>query len=173
MIGLITTLSSQGTTAAQAVDSQIELKPSCEYLINTQNIVDLKVFSTNDSDISYKLNRNEDKSPTFHLRVNETNAAIQALADVAANSNMVSLDVFENEHSENVLSYYEAAVASSSTVTKYFTVEEIVWAEEDNDATMSLMYVQVGGQDLEKIFVDSNLAQIIDLITTGTTTTAS
>jgi hypothetical protein len=173
MIGLVTTLSTQGTTAAQAVDSQIELKASTEYLINTLNIVDMKVYSTNDSDIEYKLNRNEDRSPSFHLRVNETNAAIQTLADVAASSNMVPLDVFLNEHSENVMSYYEAAVATSSAVTKYYSVDEIVWVEENNDATMCLMYVQVGGQNLEKIFVDSNLAQVYDMVTTGTTTTSS
>ena len=173
MICLVTTLSTQGTTAAQAVDSQIELKASTEYLINTLNIVEMKVYSTDDSDISYKLNRNEDKSPTFHLRVAEANSDIQTLADVSAKSNMVSLDVFLNEHTENVMSYYEAAVSSSSAVTKYYSVEEIVWVEENTAATMCMMYVQVGGQDLEKIFVDSNLAQVYDMVTTGTTSTSA
>jgi hypothetical protein len=137
------------------------------------NITELRVYSTNDSDIRYKLNRNEDRSPEFHLRVNETNAAIQALADVAAASNMVALDVFLGETGENVLTFAEAALSGSSTTTKYYTVNEIVWAEENAAATMSMLLIQVGGQDLEKIFVDSNLAQIKDLVETGTTTTTT
>jgi hypothetical protein len=131
------------------------------------------VYSTNDSDISYKLNRNEDRSPKFHLRVNETNAAVQALADVSAASNMVTLDVFENEYSENVMSFTEAALTTSTAVAKYINIDDIVWAEENSGATITLMLIQSGGNDLEKIFIDSNLAQIMDLITTGTTTTAS
>ena len=173
MIGLITSLSTLGETAAQPVDSQVQLKPSSEYLINTDNIVSTQVYSTNDSDIFYKLNRFEDQSPQFHLRVNETNAAVQALADVGAASNMVSLDVFLNEHSEDVMSYAEAALSSSTATTKYINIEDICWAEENNAATMSLMLIQEGGNAIKKIFIDSNLAQIFDLITSGTTTTSS
>ena len=173
MLGLVTTLSTLGSTAAQPVDSEIQLKLSTEYIINTLNITEMKVYSTDDSDIKYKLNRNEDKSPEFHLRVAETNAAIKTLADVSAASNMVALDVFMGETNENVLTFAEAALSGSTATTKYYTVNEIVWAEENNAATMSMLLVQVGGQDLEKIFVDSNLAQIKDLVETGTTTTTT
>lgn len=166
MIGLITTLSSQGSTAYQPLDSEIQLKPSTEYLINTNSIVSLKVFSTNDSDIRYKLNFREDRSPEFLLRVNETNAAIQALADVSANSNMVLLNV-----KEGALSYAEAATLSSTA--KYYNIEDITWVEENNDATISRMIVAEGGYDLKIIFVNYNLAQIMDLLTTGTTTTTT
>lgn len=173
MLGIVTSLSTQGTTAYQPVDSQVQVKPSTEYIINTLSITSLKVFSANDSDMRIKLNWKEDRSPEFLLRVAETNAAIQALADVAAASNMVSLDVFLNEHSEDVMSYAEAADATSSATTKLFNVNEIAWVEENAAATMSLMLVLEGGNSIKKIFVDSNLAQIMDLITTGTTTTSS
>jgi len=166
MIGLITTLSSLGTSAPQPLDSEIQLKPSTEYLINTLNIVSMKVYSTNDSDIRYKLNRKEDKSPEFLLRVNETNAAVQALADVGANSNLVELNEMEG-----ALSFSEAAALTSTA--KMYNLDDICFVEENNDANMSRMVMAKGGQDLEIIFVDSSLAAIMDLITTGTTTTTT
>ena len=166
MIGLITTLSAQGTTAYQPLDSEIQLKNSTEYLINTLNIVSMKVYSTNDSDIRYKLNRKEDRSPQFLLRVNETNAAVQALADVGANSNLVELNEMEG-----ALSFSEAAALTSTA--KMYNLDDICFVEENNDANMSRMVMAKGGQDLEIIFVDSSLAAIMDLITTGTTTTTT
>ena len=95
MIGLITTLSTQGTTGYQPTDSEMQLRPSIAYLINTLNITSMKVLGTTDSDLKYKLNRHEDRTPEFILRVNETNAAVQALADIGANSSMVLLNVLE------------------------------------------------------------------------------
>jgi len=166
MIGLVTTLSSQGSTAYQPLDPEIQLKPSQEVLINTLNITSLKVFSTNDSDIRYKLNRKEDRSPEFLLRVNETNAAVQALSDVAANSNMLLLN-----EKEGAMSFAEAATLSSTA--KYYNIDDICFVEENNAATMSRMVVAKGGQGLEIIFVNSNLAQLMDLISTGTTTTTT
>jgi len=166
MIGLVTTLSTLGTTAPQPLDSEIQLKASTEYLINTLNIVSMKVYSTNDSDIRYKLNRKKDQSPQFLLRVNETNAAVQALADVGANSNLVEL----NER-ERALSFSEAAALSDTA--KMYNLDDICFVEENNAGNMSRIVMAKGGQDLEIIFVDSSLAAIMDLITTGTTTTTT
>ena len=173
MLGIITTLSTFGTTAPHPVDSQIELKASTEYIINTLNIVSMKVFGSTDSTVRYKLNRSEDSTPEFVLRVNETNAAITTLADTAAASNMVTLDVFTNEYGEDVMTFAEAALSTTSTVDKLFNIDDIVWVEENSSATMSMMFVAEGGWGVKKIFVDSELAKIIDLVTTGTTTTTT
>ena len=166
MLGIVTTLSTQGTTGYQPTDSEIQLQPSNEYIINSLNIVSMKVFSTNDSDLRYKLNRHEDQQPQFLLRVNETNAAVQAIADVAAASNMILLNV-----KEGALSFAEAATLSSTA--KYYNIDDISWIEENNAANASRMVVQEGGQDLDIIFVDSSLAAIYDLLTTGTTTSTT
>jgi CTP:phosphocholine cytidylyltransferase-like protein len=174
MLGIVTTLSTQGTTAYQPCDSLVQhVKASTEYIINTDNIVRMKVYSTNDSTLYYKLNRFEDRSPEFILRVNETNAAIQTLADTAAASNMLLLDVFVNEYDEDVLSYTEAGLSTTSTVAKYFNIDDIVWIEENAAATMSMLLYCEGGKEVQKIFVDSNLGQIEDLYATGTTTTST
>jgi hypothetical protein len=171
MLGIVTTLSTFGTTAPQAVDSQIEIRSSTEYLINTDNIVEMKVYGTTDSDLKYKLSTEEDRSPEFHLRVNETNSAIDTLADTSANSNMVVLNVFYNDYGEDALTFAECA--SLSTTAKYFNITDIVWGEENNAQNKSMLLIAEGGNKIRKIFVDHGLDMLIDLIVTGTTTTTT
>lgn len=171
MIGIITTLSTQGTTAYNPVDSQVELEASKEYVFNTDNITRMKVYGTTDSELAYKLDRYEDRSPEFKVIVNETNAAIQTIADTAAASNVVTLNVFLNDYTEDALSFAECAALS--TTAKYYNIESIVWGFENDDATITCLYIAEGGWGVKKIFVDSNLDQIIDLVTTGTTTTTT
>jgi len=171
MIGLVNTLSSLGTTAYQPTDSQVQLKLSTEYLFNTDCIVEMKVFSTDDSDLLYKLNPEDDKQPGFRLRVAETNAAIDTIADSAAASNMLDLNVFENDYGENALTFAECAALS--TVAKYYNVDDIVWGEQNAAQNRSLLLIARGGQSIEKIFVNSGLDQIMDLVITGTTTTTT
>ena len=171
MLGIVTTLSTLGSTAPQPVDSQVELRPSKEYLINTDNIVSLKVYSTNDSDIRYKLNPEEDLSPDFHLRVNETNAAIDTLADTSAASNMVVLNVFYTDYNEDPLTFAECV--GLSTTAKYFNITDIVWGEENASGNKSMLLIAQGGNKVKKIFVDHGLQMLKDLIETGTTTTTT
>jgi len=171
MIGLVNTLSTVGLTAYQPTDSQVQLKLSTEYLINTDCIVEMKVFGTTDSDLLYKLNPEDDKQPGFRLRVNETNAAIDTIADTSAASNMITLDVFYNDYGENALTFAECA--SLSTTAKYYNVDDIIWGEQNASETRSMLLIARGGQSIEKIFVDSNLDQVMDLVTTGTTTTTT
>jgi len=171
MLGLVTTLSTLGTTAYQPTDSQVQLKPSKEYLINTDCIVELKVYSSNDSDILYKLSPEEDQTPAFRLRVNETNAAIDTIADTSAASNLLALDVYLNDYGENALSYAECA--SLSTTTKYYNISDIVWGDENLQETRTFLWITHGGQDLEKIFVEGGLDKLMDKITTGTTTSTT
>jgi len=173
MLGLVNTLSTLGTTATQPVDSQVELKASKEYLINTLCIAKMKVYSTDDSDIRYKLNFHEDKSPEFFLRVSQTNAAIVAISDVAATSNMILLRVYLNDYGENVMTFAEAALSTSSTTAKYFNIDDILWGEENAAGNKSMLLIAEGGWGIKKIFVDHELAKIMDLLVTGTTTTTT
>lgn len=173
MLCPVTTISTVGTHAYQMTDSQIQVQASKEYLINSLNIVRMKLYSTNDSTVYYKLNRFDDRQPEFILRVTETNAQIQTYADTAAASNVVALDVFLGETQEDVLTFAEAALSGSSTTTKYFNIDDIVWVEENDDATMCMLLISEGGWNTKKIFVDSNLDQIYDLVETGTTTTTT
>lgn len=171
MLGLVNTLSSQGTTAYQPTDSQVQLKPSEEYLINTDCIVELKVYGSTDSDILYKLQPEEDRTPSFRLRVNETNAAIDTIADTSAASNLLTLNVYLNEYGENALSFAECA--SLSTTAKYYNISDIVWGEQNKTKTRSFLWIARGGQSLEKIFVHGGLDLLMDEITTGTTTSTT
>lgn len=173
MLGIVNTLSTYGLVSARPVDSQIEGKPSQKLIINTDCIVRMKVHGTTDSELYYKLNPAEDRSPEFKLIVNETNAAIQTLADTAAASNMILLNVFLNEYQEDVMTFAEAALSTSSTTAKYYNIDDIKWIEQNEDENMSMLWVAVGGQSLRKIFVDHELDKIIDLVTTGTTTTTT
>jgi hypothetical protein len=125
----------------------------------------MKVEGTTDSLLRYKLDRFEDRSFPETLIVNETNAAIQTLSDVAAASNMVLLAVYEG-----ATSFSEC---TGSTTNKYFNVADISWIEENSAATLSMMWVQRGGWGVKKYFVNANLEQINDEVTTGTTTTTT
>ena len=164
MLALVTTLT---TIESNPTDSLIGLSASTEYIINTENIVKMKVEGTNDSELKYKLNVNEDRTPEFRLEVNETNAAINTASDVSPDSNMIELDVFEDADT------YSEAVLLTTTTAKFFNVKDIVWVDENSSQTMSRLLVCVGGQDIEAIFADVNLEQIIDLVKTGTTSTTT
>lgn len=164
MIGIVTTLSE---IESQPVESRVELAASTQYIINTDNIVKLKVWGTNDSEIRYKFNKHEDRTFEFLMTVNETNLAIQALADVDPDSAMALFDVYAGATTFN-----EAEIISTTTA-KYYNITDIVWIEENDAGTMSKMWVCVGGFGAEAIFVDSTLAQIVDLSTTGTTSTTT
>jgi len=171
MLGIVTTLSSLGTTAYQPTDSQVQLKASTEYLINTSGIIEMKVYSSNDSDLLYKIQPEEDRTPAFRLRVNETNAAIDTIADTSAASNLLTLNVYLNDYGENALTFAECA--SLSTTAKYYNISDIMWGEQNLTKTRSFLWIAHGGQSLEKIFVDGGLDYLMDLIVTGTTTTTT
>ena len=173
MLGIVTTLSSFGTAAPHPVDSQVELKASTEYLVNSLCFNKLRVFGTTDSTINYKLNFHEDKSPDFLLRVNETNAALVDISDVAANSNMILLNVFLNNYGEDVMTFAEAGNAFSSTTAKYFNIDDILWGEENDSGNKSMLLIAEGGWGIKKIFVDHELAKIMDILETGATTTTT
>jgi hypothetical protein len=171
MLGKVTTLSTLGTTAYQPTDSQVQLKASTDYIINTDCIVEMKVLGSTDSDLLYKLSPEEDRTPAFRLRVDDSNSDIDTIADTSPASNLLSLNVYLNEEGENALTFAECA--GYSTTAKYYNISDIRWVEENADQNLSFLWVSHGGQSLEKIFVDHGLDMLIDKITTGTTTTTT
>jgi hypothetical protein len=126
----------------------------------------MKVYGTTDSLISYKFDKHEDRTYCFSLYVDETNAAINVLADVVPASVMVALPVFEG-----CQSFSECAGVTATT--KYFIVEEISWCEDNTANTITKMWVQRGGWGVKAYFVNKNIEQLYDYITTGTTTTTT
>lgn len=163
MIGLITTTS---TVETQPLVPKLQLIASHPYLIQTNNITNLRVHGSADSLVEYALNVRDDRLLSFEFIVDETNAAIQALADVTKENNTIPLGVFEN-------SLNFADIANDTAVTRYVNVDDIVWGEDDADNAYSRLVLQVGGFDLEVIFVDYNIYQVIDVADTGTTTTTT
>jgi len=159
MLGKVNTLA---TLEAQAVDSQIELRASTGYLINTDCITEMKVEGTTDSWIHYKFSIDGDRIPEFIFTVTETNAAIQTLADASPNSNKVSLNVFENIESFNQAS-------GETAVAWLFNVKDIVWGEEDGTAAYTRMWYSIGGKQAKAVIVDHSIAQIVGWADEGTT----
>ena len=162
MLGLITT---KATITKQPVDSQIHLTPSTQYLINCSNIVKMEVTNTDDSLIRYKLNKNQDRSREFEFIANETNAQIQVLADVDAKSLLVDLPVFVDAAS--------FSNCDSTPVTKFFTIESISWVEENATSTICKIWVEEGGWGLRSYYVNYGIAQVADMLATGTTSTTT
>jgi len=162
MLGKVTLLS---TIEVQPTESRIQFVALKDYLINTSNITRMQVYNTTDTLMRYKLDLHEDRTFPFSMIVNETNAAIQILGDVSALSTMIALSVFED-----ALSFSEC---TGTPVTKYFNVEDISWAEDNTANTISKIWVQRGGWGVKSYYVNANIDQIYDSITTGTTTTTT
>ena len=163
MIGKVTTLS---TLLPQSVDSQVELRLSTAYLINTDCITELLVEGTTDSEIHYKFDVYGNKTGEFIFTVNETNAAIQTLSDATLASPKIALSVFEGVQSFN-------EVTGETAVTWNFNAADIVWAENDSTGAYARIWIMKGGHTVVPYIVDHNIDQIIDLVDTGTTTTAA
>jgi len=159
MLGKITTLA---TLEAMPVDSQVELRISTEYLINTDNIAEMKLEGTTDSWLHYKFSIDESRSPEFIFTVNETNAAIQTLADATKNSEKVSLNVFEGIESFNQAS-------GETAVAWLFNVDDIVWGEEDGTAAYTRIWYTIGGKQAKAVIVDHSIDQIVGWADEGTT----
>ena len=162
MIGIITTLA----TVVQPEFSMVELVPTTQYIINSENITRLDVYGTADSLLSYSWNSDDDQMAVQKLFVTETNAQVVALSDVVANSNMLSLPVFAG-----IISFSETV--GETAVDQVFNIADIVFVEEDASATLARLLAVTGGFEVREYIIDNNLAQIMDLATTGTTTTTT
>jgi len=163
MIGIVTTLSS---LEVQPEFSMVELTISTEYIINTDFITRLEVYGTTDSLLKYSWNIHDSRMAVQSLYVNETNAAVVALADVAAASNMILLPVYED-----AISFSEAV--GQTPVDKYFNIADIVFISENTAGTLARLLAVTGGFEVREYIINYNLAQIIDIVVTGTTTTTT
>lgn len=163
MIGIITLTSAVET---QPLTPKVQLIASQPYLIQTNNIVNLKVSGTTDSLVEYALSSADDRLLPFEFIADETNAAIQTLADATKANNSIQLGVFEN-------SLNFADIANDTAVNHYYNVDDIVWGENNVAVTYSRLLIQVAGFGLKVIYVDSNIYQVVDIADTGTTSTTT
>ncbi len=139
------------------VDSQVETQTSAEYLINTEYITEV-VDKTTYRAMRYKFNVYDDRQTDFYIPVGETTTAIQALADVAQDSKMISLDVFEGIESFN-------QVSGLTAVETTFNVDSIVWGDTDRSDNYTRVWYLVGGKEPVPILVDHTIEQIVVLAT--------
>jgi hypothetical protein len=167
MLIQVTTLSTFGGSAYPLVDSLLGLKASKAFIINGDNIVKYKVYGSTDTYMRYKLNKDDDEAPEFHLIVDEANADIKTACDATPANALMALSVYEG-----ALTYGDVAVISSTT-TMRFNVTDIVWAIRDEAGTATMILVAEGGFTLRKYFVSQTLEEIIDIADTGTTTTST
>ena len=128
-------------------------------LINTDYILDMKLYGSDDARIDYQLRSRFDRDTKFQFIVTDTLAQVVAGSNVSANSAIMALPVFEGDDT------------TSAAVTHYFNVEDVAWAENATTTT-SYVYVQEGA-DLKTYIVDYNIDQIMDIATSGTTTTTT
>lgn len=159
------------TAERQPVDSQVEVVASKEYLINTDQIIEM----TDESDlptvttkILYKFNFQENRTTPFEFDVNETQAAIVTLADATKASEIIAINVFEDGSGNSIQSFNQ--VGSLTAVTRYFNVDDIVWGEDDPTGNYARIWVKRGGHSTKPLIVDHNIDQIIDTADTATTT---
>ena len=167
MLAKLNILSTFGNPYYQPVESVIATEASGGYLINTENIGPVKVFGTINSIFDYKLNLNDDRSPEFKLKVDETKTAIIALADSSPESKMISLPVFLGALTFNDIE------TGDSTTDVMFNVKDIVWGNENPAENITRILVCEGGFAIHQYFVDYSIDAIIDVVTTGTTTTTT
>ena len=166
MIGKITILSTFGEPYYSPPESLLGTEPSTGYLINTDNILPMKVYGTTDTVLDYKLNKHNDRGIEFRMIVDESNTAITTLSDATPDSNMIPLPVYEG-----ALTFID--LTGLSTTVKYYNITNIVWGNENAAGTVTRLLITEGGFTTYPIFVNYSIDQIVDIADTGTTTTSS
>lgn len=166
MLAKLTILSAWGDSYYAPVDSLLGLKASKEYIINTDNIVKSKLQGTTDSQLLYKLNKQDDEAPELTLLVDEADATITTYADTSPASQFITLAVYEGATTFGDVPYL-------STVDTMFRIDEIVWCNRNEDDTATRILVCEGGFTVRAFWVNQTLDRIIDLADTGTSTTTT
>jgi hypothetical protein len=167
MLAKLTVLSTFGFPYYQPVESILGIDASGGYLVNTDNIGPIKVSGTTDSIFKYKLNLNDDKSPEFRLKVDETKAAIIVLSDATPASAMISLPIFKGANTFNDIT------SDSTTTDVMFNLKDIVWGNSNEAENITRILVCEGGFGIKRFFVNYSIDAIVDVADTGTTTTSS
>lgn len=153
----------------QAVDSQVELALSEDYLINTDHIIEMEDESTLAlviTNVKYKFHIYDDRQPYMQFRSGTAIAALVTLSDADFGTEKVALTVYENIQTFDLID-------NATTQVWYFDVHSIVWAENDPTDTYARIWVQTGGNKLTPYIVNHTIAQIVSSAGTTTTSTTS
>jgi len=166
MLGKISAFTTLG---APPVDSQVELYALEEYLINTDQIIEMEDASelpTVTTIVYYKFNFQEDKIAPFYFLANETVAAITTLSDATPDSSKIALTVYDDIQTFDM-------IPNATTTTWNFEIEDIIWGQNSPGNRYSRIWVKTGGNKVTPYIVAQSIDDIVDLADTGTTTTTT
>lgn len=132
-------------------------------IFNTDYIVGAKTVETSKTEFLYNANPRDRRSLPQKIRVTDGIATIKTAFSATWQNNYLDLPSFPNND------------ATESAVTKTNAKESILYAKPDpsSPTTRSYVYVLEGAFKAEKLLVDYNLDQIIDIADTGATTTTT
>jgi hypothetical protein len=128
-----------------------DLKESTEYIINTNNITDLKVYGTTDSELNYLFAPGDNRTSRMILRVDEAYSVIVGVAQSDAVNRLIAVSVIEDEFGDVITS-----------TTYYVNQDQIVLADTYKTGYTKL-FINNGGSDLKTLVVSETLAQLITL----------
>lgn len=138
------------TSFPQSGGFPFPLKASTAYLFQTNNILDLKVYGTTDSEFTYLFSPEDKQTSRAVIRVDEAYSAIAAIATSDEVNRLIALSVIKDKDGEDV------------TETWYVNHDHIFLADEyDTDKTG--IYLRNGGSSYKYIVVTESLDEIITL----------
>ena len=157
------------TSRNQPVDSQVELRLSTSYLLNTDFIIEMEDESTLAlviTKVVYKFNVYDDRIPEFTFQSGDTIASLVTLSDAIPASTKLDLTVYDDIQTFDKIPY-------ATTTTWFFNLEDIVWGEDDNTGNYARIWVKTGGHSLTPYIVDHTIEQLVDLADNGPTTSST
>lgn len=126
----------------QPVDAQVEELPEFDYIINSDNVLEMSETNTGDTLIKYKFNVYEDRMMPFWMVIDYDPEDFIDLADVVPVSCKLTVPIYQDIQSFNQIPY------AGSAVNTIFNVSDIVWVESGSGgwkSSYSRMWVEYGG----------------------------
>lgn len=135
----------------------LETIDGTEYIINPNRIKELEAYDTTGSQFLYVWNPEDETSDSMYFQSTESVADIITAADDAPVSAFVALSVYEDDDT------------TEDPVTKYFRVDDIVFAADYSNYVW--IWISQGAKKVTRYLVYHDLDAILNLANTGTTTT--
>lgn len=131
-------------------------------ILNTNRVGTFKVRATSYSDYYYSLNLFDRREQPGFIEATLTVANLTTAFDTVLNSNVMVLKTYPNDD------------ITETVVNKNIDYADFAYAYAyESDATKSWVIYYAKGFKKIKVLVNNNLAQLIDLAATGTTTTTT
>ena len=131
-------------------------------VINTHRLSACRTVNVNDCAGFFSIRDGHQRGDYRYMQIDSTFSAVRAASDVAPAMIFNDFPVFPN------------CDPSQAVETKYFKAQDIVWAYADPaDASRSFVYILENGVKLTKYLVNYILANIVNEVLTGSTTTTT